>query len=83
MIIIALQINNKETMDPIEKNTFPFQTIIINLDRKPERYFYITTQLNKLGIKEYELLSATDGFKAKDDEMLKVGVSQKLIKEEV
>lgn len=82
IVVIGCWLSNKSTqemMEPIQENTFPFQTFIINLDRKPERYKYVSEQLNKFKIYNYSKWVATDGFKVKDEEMLEIGVSQTLI----
>jgi len=81
-IIIILSKSNDtfvEKMDVIEPNTFPFQTFIINLDRKKERYDYVAKQLDNLGISNYKRWSATDGFNIDPTEMISDGISQKLI----
>lgn len=67
-----------DMMDPIDETTFPFPIFIINLDRKPERYEYVTKQLDNLGLTGYSRVSATDGFKVDLEEMTKVGVSTHL-----
>lgn len=79
IIISVWYERTKQTMDPIPENTFPFQTFVINLDRKPERYQYTVDQLNKLGLTNYQRWKATDGFKAPDEEMLGIGIPQELI----
>jgi len=84
-IIIILSKSNDtnnisvEKMDVIEPNSFPFQTFIINLDRKKERYDYVAKQLDNLGISNYKRWSATDGFNIDPTEMIADGISQKLI----
>ena len=62
-------------IDPIDDNTFPFHVFIINLDRKPERYKYVTNQLDSMGITEYTRISGTDGFKADRKDIEAAGVS--------
>lgn len=81
IVLIWLSRNNvnQELMDSIEENTFPFKTYIINLDRKPERYKYITNQLNNLGLNNYERWSATDGFNVSDSIILRSGVGKELL----
>lgn len=80
LIIVSNLTEDVETMEPIETNTFPFPTFVINLDRKPERYQYTKEQLDQLGIKNYQRWSAVDGFKVSDEEMLKDKISPHLIK---
>ena len=79
VILVACQNNNIETMEPIFANTFPFQTYIINLERKPERYQSVKQQLDKIGIKNYQQWTATDGSQAKNEEF--AGVAPELIKQ--
>jgi glycosyl transferase, family 25 len=67
------------TMDPIPEKSFYFPVFIINLDRKPGRYVYITEQLDALGITNYQKISGTDGFKVSDETMLSLGIHQELI----
>lgn len=83
-ITIILTAKNKddvEQMDLILGNNdpFPFPVYIINLERKPERFNYVVSQLNKMGIKNYQKWVATDGFKIDINEMIKDGIEQKLI----
>lgn len=66
-------------MEDIPEGTFPFPIFIINLDRKPERYEYISKQLNDMGLTGYTRISATDGFKVDHKEMIDLGISPKLI----
>lgn len=77
--VFVFQAQTQETLDAITGETFPFETYVINLDRKPERYKYVSEQLNQLGIKNYKRVSAVDGFNGDPNEMLKLGVSQQLI----
>ena len=81
-IIIIFSKNNGEIlekMDCIQCDQFPFQTFVINLDRKQERYNYVAKQLDDLGISKYQKWTATDGFKIDSVEMIANGISQKLI----
>jgi GR25 family glycosyltransferase involved in LPS biosynthesis len=84
IIVILLTVafkpqKSSATMEPIPEDTFPFQIFIINLDRKPERYKYVTDQLDILGITGYHRFPATDGFKIDSNKMEIDGVSKKLI----
>lgn len=58
---------------------FPFGIYIINLDRKPERYEYVTNQLKNMGISNYQKWTAVDGFKTTDDILRNEGITQRLI----
>lgn len=53
---------------------------IINLERKPGRYSYVTSQLENLGMTKYQRWIGTDGFTASDAELLEMGVTKSLIK---
>lgn len=79
IILVICRNNNIETMEPIFANTFPFQTYIINLERKPERYQSVKEQLDRIGIKNYYKWKATDGFAVKDEEITKYGIMQTLV----
>lgn len=68
-----------ELMDPIDEGSFPFPVFIINLDRKPERYKYVTDQLDSMNITNYQRISGTDGFKSDPQEIMNTGVSSILI----
>lgn len=57
---------------------FPFEVYIINLDRKPERYGYVATQLDKIGINNYKKWVAVDGLIVGKDFYKKLGFSDKL-----
>ena len=58
---------------------FPFPMYIINLDRKPERYTYVSKQLDALGVIDYHRWPATDGFKTDPQRMLSMGITPKLV----
>lgn len=79
LLILCNQGEHGEKMDPIPANTFPFQTYIINLDRKPERYQAVKRQLDQLGITDYQRYSAVDGFFISDAVLLDGGAEQVLI----
>lgn len=51
------------------EQTFPFTVWIINMERNPERYEYVTGQLKTMGIENYERVEATDGKNMSDDEI--------------
>lgn len=54
--------------DPIPLyNNIPI--LVINLDRRPDRKNTITKELENLGIKNYEIVSAIDGKKLTSDEL--------------
>lgn len=78
----AFQPQNVQQMDPIPENTFSFPVHIINLDRNPERYEYVTKQLDTLGITDYSRISAMDGFKADPQEMIKLGIDTEFVHKE-
>src|SRR5690606_36161651 len=67
-----------ECNDPIPQNTFPFSVYIINLDRKPERFLYVSSQLDNLGIKNYKRWSAVDGFNTSKDKLMQYGITETL-----
>ena len=71
--------DNVEKMDCITSEIFSFPIFIVNLDRTPERYKYVSTQLDKMGITNYQKWSATDGFKIDPEEMISDGISEQLI----
>lgn len=65
--------NTPQSINPTKP--FPFNVFILNLDRKPERYKYVKGQLNKLGIKKYKRISATDGFNRSSSSLTKYGLT--------
>lgn len=65
-------------MDPLDTNTFPFKTFIINLDRNPERYEYVSEQLNNLSIGNFERWPGVDGSKISTRDMISEGVNPHL-----
>lgn len=70
-------------MDTIQPNTFPFPILIVNLDRSPDRYNYITYHLNSLGITGCKRWSATDGSKTYSAEMIEESINIWFIREKV
>ena len=76
------QINNESdniTNEGIIFNgNFPFPIYIINLDRKPERFIYVKEQLDKMGITNYERISAVDGFNLTQKELEDFGLTPEL-----
>ncbi len=60
------------------KTSFPFEVFIINLDRKTERYTYVSDQLDKLGITNYQRVSAVDGFHISKEELMKYGLGHNM-----
>lgn len=67
------------TMDSVQPNTFPFPVFIINLDRSPDRYTYITDHLNSFGITGYKRWNATDRSKTDPSEMIASGVNKHMV----
>lgn len=55
------------------------EVYIINLERKPERYQYVSQQLRDLGMKNPHRWVGTDGFKTDDATLLSVGITPDLI----
>jgi GR25 family glycosyltransferase involved in LPS biosynthesis len=55
------------------------EVYIINLERKPTRFAYVSEQLDQLGLHNYHRWIGTDGFKVDPKEMLSAGVTQSLI----
>lgn len=51
---------------------------IINLERYPKRYEYVTSQLNNLGLKKYQKWNGTDGFFTSIDDFLNIGLTTEL-----
>ncbi len=78
LIIIAVCSSSKTTATMDAVTMFNYPVYIINLDRKPERYAYVTNQLDTLGIKNYKRVSATDAFNTPVEAMVKHGVSKEL-----
>lgn len=68
------------TMQAIPENSFPFPVFIINLERKPERYAYVSEQLDNIGITGYERFIGTDGFRTEPAEMQKLGLTEEFSK---
>jgi len=79
IIINNNNINNEsiETMDQVNLKTIPI--FIVSLDRKPERYEYVATQLDSMGMKNYKKWSATDGYNTDIKEIIADGITEKLI----
>lgn len=59
--------NQEQFMPAIEG--FPFSILIINMDKNPERYAYVTGQLDQLNIKNYERFPAIEGAKMTQKEI--------------
>lgn len=53
---------------------------VINLDRKPERYVYVSDQLDKAGLKGYQRWPGVDGFNTEANILIFYGVTPKLCK---
>lgn len=62
----------------ITPGTFPFDVYVINLDRKPERFEYVKSQLSKYKGLRITRWSGTDGFKTGADKMVRLGVTRGL-----
>lgn len=75
LLTIAFSASKIPTMKSITVETFPFPVYIINLDRHIDRYQYITTQLDNMGITGYQRFPASDGFKISSDELTEIGIS--------
>lgn len=60
------------------KSKFPFKTYIINLDRKPERYKYVSSHIEKIGIHNHVRWPAIDGFYTSPDFFKNIGFSDEL-----
>ncbi|CAH6419258.1 Glycosyltransferase family 25 (LPS biosynthesis protein), partial [uncultured virus] len=54
------------------------QIYVINIDRYPERYEYVASQLNNLGLTNYQKWIGTDGFYVPDEQLLNLGISSEL-----
>lgn len=61
IIIMIIMLTTKRILVPAEE-LLDYQVFIINLERKPERYEYVTKQLDALGITNYTRFLAVDGF---------------------
>lgn len=72
---MSMRYEGNEYMMPIPHGIFPFSVFIINLDRSPERYEYITKQLNRIGITSYERFRAIDGAKMTKEELKELNLS--------
>lgn len=62
-------------MDPISENTFPFEMFIINLERSPDRYNYITNHVSELGLHNFSRWPGVDGSTADVKTMISEGVN--------
>lgn len=58
----------------VEKLISP-KIFIINLDRKPERYTYVSDQLDKFGFKDYQRWPAVDGFNSDLETLMSYGLA--------
>ena len=83
IIISTNDRNNDSDIDKVEKmNKLNLETtpiFIVSLDRKPERYKYVTCQLDLMRMTNYQKWSATDGFKIDTKKIISDGITQKLI----
>jgi glycosyl transferase family 25 len=67
-----------ETVEPILEDSFPFPILIVNLDRKPERFTYVKEQLDNMGLTGYQRISGTDGFFMSREELAELGTTYEL-----
>ena len=79
IIILSNSDENKEKMDHISITELPIY--IINMNNKPERYKYVSEQLDNMKLSNYKRWVATDGFTADPKEMMKDGIMKSLINE--
>lgn len=63
-----------------EEYIFPYQVFVIGLDRKPERYEDIKTQLVSMKMPRYQRWSAVDGFSLDAETLVSYGVTEELAK---
>lgn len=75
---LGVTLATSTTKIPTPLSSLPI--VIINLDRKPERYRYVSEQLDSLGLNNYRRISAVDGFQISDDEFRQFGLTDELIK---
>lgn len=85
LLMYTLSLTDIEMLDTKkveeESNEFTLnnmQVYVINLERKPERYNYVVSQLNKLGMKNYKHWRAIDGFKCDPKEITSNGVDESM-----
>lgn len=64
---------------PILPNSFPFPIFIVNLDRSPDRYQYMTDHLNSFGLTGYKRWQASDGSKIDPSDMITAGVNKHMV----
>jgi len=77
VIVIVYYSQQTHCMEPIKsKDEFPFNTYVINLDRKPERYHYAKNGVHNVGIKNVQRLSGTDGHILTSSEMQRHGLTK-------
>jgi GR25 family glycosyltransferase involved in LPS biosynthesis len=82
VVSLTLAYNTKRTngyMEPIKEGIFPFKIFIISLESTSKRYQYVTSQLNKLNIMDYQQWKAVDQNKVTVDDMLNIGVTQQAL----
>lgn len=72
-LMVGLNSTTQSTVTMAE-NQFEFPIFIINLDRKPERYSYVTNQLDSLGLSNYQKISGVDGFQSERNELVAYGL---------
>ena len=72
--------NNMTQIPVVDENTFPFRTFIINLERNPDRYEYVTNQLDNLSMNNYERWPGVDGSQISTIDLIKEGVNSHIAK---
>lgn len=72
-------ITKQDVLEPLALDSIISPEIfIINLDRKPERYIYVSNQLDKFGLTGYQRWEAIDGFVTDTDKLISYGVTPNL-----
>lgn len=76
IIVIVYYSQQTHCMPSIPNNQFPFNTYVISLDRKPERYHYVKNEVHNVGINNLQRLPGTDGHVLTSAEMQKHGLTK-------
>lgn len=79
IIILYSTINQSPKLMNADDN-FDYPVYVINLERKIERYNYVISQLEKLGITNYNRWLATDGFVETPEQMEQNGMTPEFSK---
>lgn len=79
-IIIIISLYTRPTIQMMDENLTidDFSIFIISLDRKPERYQYVSKQLDTLRITGYQKWPAVDGFDTEKDVLISYGIDPKI-----